>query len=652
MQIRAGSVTGPIVNDTLASTTTGTGSTVTPGTGTTGGYSFTPGTEYFITEDPAGTTNLAQYAATVTCTDSAGIQPNLPTDASLGAGLAITPVRGSNVSCTVTNAFAPAPAYTVAKSASVPRANPGDVVTYTVTVTNTGNVDYTAASPAAFTDDLTAVLDDATYNGDAAGGATVSGSTLSWSGPLALGETKTVTYSVTVDNPDNGDHNLGNTVTPAGPGGSCDPAGACVTNTPIQSYSTTKTADRTEVVPGDTITYTITVTNTGQAEYTADAPATFTDDLSGVLDDATYNDDASSGANYTAPTLSWSGPLAVGATVTVTYSVTVNDPDTGDKILPNAVVTSTGGNCPPGSTDPACIVEIPARAYTVAKSVDQTTVDQNGTITYTVTVTNTGKVAYTDERPASFDDDLSGVLDDATYNDDASNGATVDGVTLSWSGPLDVGATVNVAYSVTVNNPDTGDKVLNNFVRPTVPGGTCATEGGCATSTPVRSLEVSKTVDSTNTAPGKKLTYTITITNTGAADYTTASPATFTDDLSAVLDDASYNGDANGGATYATPVVSWRGALAVGAAQVVTYSVTVNNPDTGDHVLRNAVVSPGSNCLVGSSDPACSVTTKVPKQPLASTGVGAWLGVAGIGALIAILMGLGATFIRRREITE
>ncbi|MFP3670873.1 hypothetical protein SB717_37960, partial [Priestia sp. SIMBA_032] len=79
--------------------------------------------------------------------------------------------------------------------------------------------------------------------------------------------------------------------------------------------------------------------------------------------------------------------------------------------------------------------------------------------------------------------------------------------------------------------------------------------------------------------PGTKVTYTVTVTNTGTAAYTTASPASFTDDLTAVIDDATYNGDANNGATYAAPTLSWSGPLAVGATRTVTYSVTVNSPD-------------------------------------------------------------------------
>ena len=40
-------------------------------------------------------------------------------------------------------------------------------------------------------------------------------------------------------------------------------------------------------------------------------------------------------------------------------------------------------------------------------------------------------VDFTEDAPASFTDDLSAVLDDATNNDDATNGATIDGETFS-----------------------------------------------------------------------------------------------------------------------------------------------------------------------------------------------------------------------------
>ncbi len=543
--------------------------------------------------------------------------------------------------------------YSVAKTSSATTVNPGGIVTYEVTVTNTGQTDYTDEDPASFSDDLTGVLDDAAYNGDATNGAVVTGVTLTWEGSLEVGESITVTYSVTVDNPVNGDNDLRNAAVPTGPGGDCETEDGCETSTLVQSYSTTKTADTDEVVLGGTITYTIEIENTGAVAYTDGEPATFTDDLSAILDDATYNDDATSGATYDEPTISWSGPLAVGETVTVTYSVTVNDPATGDGVLPNTVVTGVGGNCPPDSDDPACNVEIPAKSFTVAKSASSTTINPDATLTYTVEVTNTGKAAYTAADPASFEDDLSAVLDDATYNGDASNGAVVDGDLLTWSGPLAVGETIAITYSVTVDSPVEGDQTLSNFVRPTGTGGECVTDDSCATTTPVQSFEVVKTVSSTDVKPGATVTYTITVTNTGAADYTDEDPASFTDDLSDVIDDAAYNDDATNGATYAAPVLSWSGALAVGEETTVTYSVTVADPIAGNGELNNAVVTPlGGNCIEGSEDADCAVSSTVVRPPLAVTGPSAELGLWSVAGLLALLTGLGIVVARRRALTD
>jgi uncharacterized repeat protein (TIGR01451 family) len=310
--------------------------------------------------------------------------------------------------------------------------------------------------------------------------------------------------------------------------------------------------------------------------------------------------------------------------------VTINNPDNGDKKLHNVVVTpkDSGGSCPQGTTNPDCTSDVPGRAIHISKTASSAKTTPGSKITYTVTVTNTGKVAYTAGDPASFTDDLSKVLDDATYNNDASSGATFKKPTLSWSGPLAVGATVKVTYSVTVNNPDKGDRLLDNAVI-TPPGANanCAkgsTDPDCATRSTVKSFSVVKKASTGNAQPGSTVTYTIVVTNTGQVDYTSSRPASFSDDLSKVLDDATYNNDASNGATYKAPVLSWAGPLLVGKSVTITYSVTVNSPDTGDGNLHNAVVTPagtGGDCPTGASNDNCATNTAVGSTP-PSTGNG------------------------------
>ncbi|SDO68656.1 conserved repeat domain-containing protein/fimbrial isopeptide formation D2 domain-containing protein [Nakamurella panacisegetis] len=542
--------------------------------------------------------NLAQGEQSCTITvqvtsTTAGTYNNCPTTN--------VSVSGLNQPACASVRFAD-PTYTVQKTASQSTAKAGDTITYTLTVTNTGEVAYTADRPATLTDDLAGVTDDATYNGDASNGATVSGNTLSWSGPLAVGDTQTITYSVKVINPDTGDHDLANKVTPTGEGGSCATDGTCITHTPVAEYTLSKSASATSATPGDTVTYTVTVRNTGQVAYTATNPASFSDDLSAVTDDATYNGDADNGATVSGNTLTWSGPLAVGDSIKITYSFVVNQPDTGDKRLNNAVTpTDPTGRCV------ACGTEVPIGTYTIDKSVDKATAVSGDKVTWTVTVTNTGNAAVA----ATFSDDLGQVLDDATYNSDAKATAGVVSYTapkLSWAQSVPIGGTVTITYSATVNTPDTGDHNLKNAI--TSPG---CVGGNCSTDTTVWDLSAKKVADKSAANPGDTVKYTITVKNTGKNAYTADKPATFSDNLSQVLDDATYNNDSKataGAASYTAPTLSWSGALAVGATATITYTVKVNDPDAGDQKLGNAVVTPLGRCVAGSKDPTC--TTDVP----------------------------------------
>lgn len=98
LQILNGST---VVNSTSNSTTTGSGATVTPGSGTTGPTTLVAGTSYVIKEVASGSTNLGRYARALACTNSTG--SNVPSALDTPFTLADT----DTVSCTLTNSPAP-----------------------------------------------------------------------------------------------------------------------------------------------------------------------------------------------------------------------------------------------------------------------------------------------------------------------------------------------------------------------------------------------------------------------------------------------------------------------------------------------------------------------------------------------------------------
>ncbi|MEU8384642.1 internalin [Streptosporangium sp. NPDC048865] len=527
---------------------------------------------------------------------------------------------------------------TITNSADVTTAVPAGKVNYTITIANTGRTPYNGV----VVDDLLAdVLDDATYNNDGtatAGGFTVAagGDRGQWRGALPVGAVVTVTFSVTVSSPDPGNKVLGAVVTSATPGTNC-PAGstepACTSTVTVltPALAISKSADRTTVTPGGTITYTITATNTGETPYTG---ATVTDRLVRVLTDGVYNGDAAATRGtvvLTGPDVIWTGDLAIGASVTITYSVTVLDPAPGDKLISNRVFSdSPGGTCPSTGSAPACttLVTVLVPALTIVNVADTATATPGGTVGYTITITNTGQTPYTG---AVVTEELAGVLDDATYNGDATATAgTVGfaGSTLTWTGDLAVGASEVVMYSVTVDSPDNGDRILTAVAASNEPGTTCpvgGTDPACVSTVTVLipGLAVSTVADRATTTPGGTVRFTITIANTGQTPYGSVS---VTDELAGVLDDATYNGDATastGTLVFADSTLTWSGALDPGAAATVGFTVTAKAPGAGDRVMTNVVASeaPGGTCPAGSTAPPCSasVTVLVPALDIVKT---------------------------------
>ena len=429
-------------------------------------------------------------------------------------------------------------------STSVPTGEyiPGSNITYTLTVEN---VDPLATSSGFFvTDTLDAQFTDPSSISFDSGDCYVSSgiapveipiTIVCTSGVLNPGETQT--FNMYVNAPATLNTSLTNTATVTGNEEDPDPGNDtsdvtidAATSGYVISKSVVLVGPGHHAVPGEVVEYTITITNTGETAYCAPVSgscpagqAEFVDDLSDVLDDATPNYDfmiaginiANDDINfhYTGPgtgSLDWVGELAVGETKTVTYSFTITTPGAGSNRILNNSITATHaeGGCG-GVCSTQTIVGDPG--FSINKSVDKATITPNGTlpndwVNYTIAVTNTGTAPYTSHHPASIEDDLSDVFDDAVFGNVLSSTtgrATISGSTLSWSGPIAVGATTYITYQVRVSVPNAdlvgGNMDMTNAVAPVNSEGTCA---NCVVSTEVIALTTPPTPITPPPGPG------------------------------------------------------------------------------------------------------------------------------------------------------
>ena len=259
------------------------------------------------------------------------------------------------------------------------------------------------------------------------------------------------------------------------------------------------------------------------------------------------------------------------------------------------------------------------------RPANTSTVAQGGTLGYTITVTNTAASAYSG---VTFSVPLSDVLDDAVYNNNAAATAgtvTVAGQTLTWTGNLAAGAVATVTFSVTVNNPYTGNGTLAFTVTSPTTGTNCpalSTDARCSVSVPVSALTITQAA--VGGRGGARRGGRLHRHGDQLRRWSPTAGATFTDPLAGVLDDAAYNGNAAataGSVSYASPNLTWTGNLAAGATATITFSVTVNNPDTGNKVLASTITSAtsGTNCFAGSTDARCTATVTVQGLTITST---------------------------------
>jgi uncharacterized repeat protein (TIGR01451 family) len=443
-------------------------------------------------------------------------------------------------------------------------AQAGEALHYTLTATNDGNATLTNAG---ITDPLLPTLS----------------CTPTQPATLIVGESLvcTGTYAVTQNDVDAG--SVANTATAnaTDPGSGPVSATASATASGAQSPHLAVTKSVAEPVysaVGDTLHYTITVTNDGNATLTSVSVA---DPLLPVLD-----------CTPSAP-----ATLAVNAAMacTGTYTVVQADLDAGS-IANTATASGTGpGNQPVSGTATATVNATVQGHLSVTKTVTETSFAAAGdALHYTITATNDGNATL---HGVAITDPLIATLQ-CTPAQPATLAPTE---TLTCTG----------TYAATQADVDAGSLDNTATAAGKDPADHDVTATGSATVAAARAphLGLAKTAAETNyTAPGDAIHYTLTATNDGNVTLTAVSIA---DPLLATLQCTPS------GPTTLAPgaTLTCTGAYTVTAKNVTDRAIDNTATATGTDPTRTPVTATATKSIPAADAPHLSLT----KTPSAAT---------------------------------
>ncbi len=494
---------------------------------------------------------------------------------------------GQAYTCTITNTATETPALTVGKSADVTYFSAvDDVINYTITVVNDGNVALSVAEvEAAMSDTLNGI--DVPVD-SLAGPFESLDPDVDATGDLGVGGTWYYTFSYTIVQADIDRKSVTNVICEDADGDGIDECDEV--ETPLAGLDIVKTVTAIDGDPngvansaGDVIEYEIVVTNVGAVDL---AP-TLTDVLSQSGIRLQFDDppglvgpvESQGDDDVMEPTETW--------TYTASYTLTQDDINNGNDIVNQACVLNVdpavAQECSDVSTP---IVQTPNA--TVSKSADVTYYSAEGdVINYTIQVDNTGNVSLSQaDVEATLSDSLNGNLVTLAGPFSDATG-TVDAV-----GDLAVSGTWYYTYSYTIvaADLDNGDSVTNVVCIDADGDGTpqCDT-----VETPSAGLDIVKTVTAIDGDPngvansaGDVIEYEIVVTNVGAVDLA----PTLTDILSQAGVELQFDDppglvgpvESQGDDDVMEPTETW--------TYTASYTLTQDDINSGNDIVNQACV--------------------------------------------------------------
>lgn len=485
----------------------------------------------------------------------------------------------------------------------------GDQIGFTVTARNTGTQ---PASNVTITDTLPVGAGLAwTESPDNASCAIAGGQLTCNVGTLAPG----AQFSVRIVSPTTGDtpSPVSNTATTTATG--VPPSSSTSTITLLKpSLSVLKKAVAATVDSGDGIAFTIDVANAGPGTA---KNVTLSDPLPGATGVSWTLSAPVTGCAITgtAPTQSLDcsfGDLAAGASRSVgIQSATA----TGTSGTLSNTATADSDNTGPTSSTATITVNSPAVALT--KTPDANPISSGDRLGFTLTATNNGAgtakgVVLTDDLPAG--EGLNWVID-APANGCVLNGAVPTQSVSCPVGTLAPGASFSVHVSTPTSAATVGD--ITNTLKVTgtnIPPGTTTTT--VTVNQPV--VTVTKSAASSTVEAGDPISYTVTVSNTGAGtakNFTVSDSLPSGNGISWSIAPAVPGCDITGSPQVLTCTVA---ALAPGASLAVTITSQTTSESCG--VITNVASAGGGNLLLGTLT-SNAATIEVLCRPVLNVGI-------------------------------
>jgi uncharacterized repeat protein (TIGR01451 family) len=602
---------------------------------------FTPSTGTYNSTTGLWTGLTLGSGQSITLTVKGTVSASATVGSSLTNTATVSPPAGTTDSVTTNNTatdtdtiIASTADLSVEKTDNQTQATKDNLISYTITVTNQGPSTVTSVTMTdTFFNDSPLVQNNGAISNITATPSTgtlsttspSSGTAFTWSGlTLAPGQSATLTFAgkVAIDQTKTP---LRNVISVAPAGGITDPTPTNNTvfdeNTVIAKIADAdleikKAATSTSIVPGNPVTYTLTVTNKGPDPVNS---MTVKDTLPPeILAPISFTPSA---GTYNSATGLWSGlTLANNGTVTLTVTGIVDPTLPANQTIVNSATVQTpagvrdskfGNN---DATDNLVKTATPQADLSINKTDNQTQAAPGSPITYDITVTNNGpstitNVKVTDAVPSS--------ITSTTFTASAGSYTTSTG---AWTGlSLAKGQSVKLTLAGTLSASATGS--LTNTATVAAPSGVTDPDNTNNSSTdtdtivPLADLSIAKSDDQTSAIPGNPIGYVLTVTNKGPSTVTSVM---VNDAVPATILNSSF---APSTGSYVPATGQWTGLnLAAGNSVTLILQGTVA-PNASGTLANTATVAPptGTTDPINTDNSSTDTDTLTPKADVGIT---------------------------------